>query len=50
MIPIARKRFVKPADNAVALVESNPYLTRLYTTISPLETWALRSDRSLSSK
>jgi MYXO-CTERM domain-containing protein len=31
------ERIINPAINAVALVESNPYLTRLYTTISPLE-------------
>jgi MYXO-CTERM domain-containing protein len=31
------ERIVLPAERAVALVESNPYLTRMYTTISPLE-------------
>jgi MYXO-CTERM domain-containing protein len=31
------ERIVKPGENAVALIEANPYLTRLYTTISPLE-------------
>jgi MYXO-CTERM domain-containing protein len=31
------ERIINPAVNAVALVEQNPYLTRLYTTISPLE-------------
>jgi MYXO-CTERM domain-containing protein len=31
------ERIINPAVNAVALVEANPYLTRLYTTISPLE-------------
>jgi MYXO-CTERM domain-containing protein len=31
------ERIINPAMNAVALVEANPYLTRMYTTISPLE-------------
>ncbi len=31
------ERVVKPAVNAAALVEANPYLTRMYTTISPSE-------------
>jgi MYXO-CTERM domain-containing protein len=31
------ERIITPAVNAVALVEANPYLTRMYTTISPLE-------------
>jgi MYXO-CTERM domain-containing protein len=31
------ERIIIPAEKAVALVEQNPYLTRLYTTISPIE-------------
>jgi MYXO-CTERM domain-containing protein len=31
------ERIILPAERAVALVEANPYLTRMYTTISPLE-------------
>ncbi|MFV8750378.1 DUF2330 domain-containing protein [Nannocystaceae bacterium ST9] len=31
------ERVIKPAVNALNLVEANPYLTRLYTTISPSE-------------
>ena len=31
------ERIIDPAKNAVALVENNPYLTRMYTTISPAE-------------
>jgi Uncharacterized protein conserved in bacteria (DUF2330) len=31
------ERVIKPAVNAVNLVEANPYLTRMYTTISPTE-------------
>jgi MYXO-CTERM domain-containing protein len=31
------ERIIAPAENAVALVEGNAYLTRMYTTISPAE-------------
>ncbi|KIG16268.1 hypothetical protein DB30_04728 [Enhygromyxa salina] len=31
------ERVIAPAKAAVALIENNPYLTRLYTTISPAE-------------
>jgi len=31
------ERVIKPALNALSLVEANPYLTRMYTTISPAE-------------
>jgi MYXO-CTERM domain-containing protein len=31
------ERVIAPAENAVSLVENNPYLTRMYTTISPAE-------------
>jgi MYXO-CTERM domain-containing protein len=32
-----QERVIAPAENALALVENNPYLTRMYTTISPAE-------------
>ncbi|WP_106089486.1 DUF2330 domain-containing protein [Enhygromyxa salina] len=31
------ERVIAPAKSAVALIQNNPYLTRLYTTISPAE-------------
>jgi MYXO-CTERM domain-containing protein len=31
------ERIIDPANRAIALVEANPYLTRMYTTISPSE-------------
>ena len=34
------ERIIEPAQRAVALIEANPYLTRMYTTISPNEMMA----------
>ncbi len=36
-VTLMTERIIAPAQNAVSLVENNPYLTRMYTTISPAE-------------